>query len=88
MKPIAPGTTDDVFLNAAQASVLRAVGVGHNADFVNIIEAQKQVAGTGVVQVQEGIILFRAIQCKLFEVAGRPKADELPLPPCVFITTP
>jgi hypothetical protein len=69
MKVISPGAADDVFLNAAQAPVLRAIGVGHDANFFDIVKAQKQVAGTGVVQVQEKIILFRAIQCEVVRLA-------------------
>src|ERR1700733_4829515 len=61
MELVGSGAGEDIFLNAAQAAILGAIGIGHNVDLVDVIGTEQQVAGTGVVQVEEGIVFFSAV---------------------------
>lgn len=62
MERVAAGFSDQVFLPAGHAPVLRAEGVEYDGGFGDFIGAQQIIAGAGIVQVIVRIHHIRAIE--------------------------
>ena len=78
VESVAAGFRTVVYLSARLTTVLSGVSVAHNGDFLQFIAAQQKVARTGVVQVQERVIVVVTVNVNRFEVPGRPNALKLP----------